>query len=55
MTTVPCGATFDGGQAMNRGTLMVAAGIVLGTVGMTAARHDEKHQTVRPLSVRQIV
>ena len=39
---------------MNRGTLMVAAGIVLGAVGMTAARHDEKHQTVRPLSVGEI-
>ena len=39
---------------MNRGTLMVAAGIVLGAVGMTAARHDEKHEPVRPLSVREI-
>ena len=39
---------------MNRGTLMVAAGIALGAVGMTAARHDEKHEPVRPLSVREI-
>ena len=29
---------------MNRGTLMVAAGIALGAVGMTAARHDDKHE-----------
>ena len=39
---------------MTRGTLMVAAGIVLGAVEMTAARHDERHEAVRPLSVRQI-
>jgi quercetin dioxygenase-like cupin family protein len=39
---------------MNRGTLMVAAGIALGAVGMTAARHDEKHEPVRRLSVREI-
>ena len=39
---------------MNRGTLMVAAGLVLGAVGMTAARNDEKPQRVRPLSVREI-
>ena len=39
---------------MTRGTLMVAAGIVLGAVGMTAARHDEKHESVRPLAVREI-
>ena len=39
---------------MNRGTLMVAAGIVLGAIGMTAARHDEKHEAVRPLAVREI-
>jgi quercetin dioxygenase-like cupin family protein len=39
---------------MNRGTLMVAAGIVLGAVGMTAARHDEKHEPGRTLSVREI-
>jgi hypothetical protein len=39
---------------MTRGTLMVAAGIVLGAVGITAARHDEKHEAVRPLAVREI-
>jgi quercetin dioxygenase-like cupin family protein len=39
---------------MTRGILMVAAGIVLGVVGMTAARQDEKHEAVRPLAVRQI-
>ena len=39
---------------MNRGTLMVAVGIVLATVGMTAAQHDEKHEAVRALSVREI-
>ena len=39
---------------MTRGTLMVAAGIVLGAVGMTAARHDERHEGVMPLSVREI-
>lgn len=40
---------------MTRGTLMVVVGIVLGAVGMTAARHDEKHESVRPLAVRDIV
>ena len=39
---------------MNRGTLMVAGGLVLGAVGMTAARHDEKHEPARRLSVREI-
>ena len=39
---------------MTRGTLMVAAGMVLGAVGMTAAQHDEKHGSVRPLAVREI-
>ena len=39
---------------MTRGTLMVTAGIVLGAVGMTAARHDEGHEAVRPLAVREI-
>ena len=28
---------------MTRGTLVVAAGIVLGAGGLIAARHDEKH------------
>ena len=40
---------------MTRGTLMVAAGVVLGTGGLIAARHDEKHESVRPLAVREIV
>ena len=31
---------------MTRGTLMVAVGVVLVAVGMTAAQHDEKHETV---------
>jgi quercetin dioxygenase-like cupin family protein len=39
---------------MTRGKMMVAAGLVLGAVGMTAARHDEKHEAVRPLVVREI-
>ena len=39
---------------MTRGTLIVAAGIVLGAVGMAAARHDEKHEAVKPLAVRDI-
>ena len=40
---------------MTRGTLMLAAGVVLGTVGMTAARHDEKRAGVKPLAVREII
>ena len=39
---------------MNRGTLMVAAGIALGAGGMTAARHDENHEPATRLSVREI-
>ena len=39
---------------MNRGTVMLAAGIALGAVGMTAARHDENHEPARRLSVREI-
>src|SRR5262249_11375746 len=41
-------------QAMSRGTLMVAAGIVLAAAGMTAAWNDDKHESVRPLAVREI-
>jgi hypothetical protein len=41
-------------QAMTRWTIMVAAGIILGAVGITAARNDEKHETVRALAVREI-
>ena len=39
---------------MTRGTLIVAAGVVLGTGSLIAARHDEKHEAVRPLAVREI-
>ena len=39
---------------MTRGTLMVAAGIVLGAAGLISARHDEKHEGVRPLAARDI-
>ncbi len=40
---------------MTRGTLIMAAGIAVAAVGMTAARHDEEHKAVRQLSVREIV
>jgi quercetin dioxygenase-like cupin family protein len=33
---------------------MVAVGVVLGAIGMTAAQHDEKHESVRSLAVREI-
>jgi quercetin dioxygenase-like cupin family protein len=39
---------------MTRGTLMVAAGLVLGTGGLIAAQHNEKHDAVRTLAVREI-
>ena len=39
---------------MTRGTLMVAAGLFLGAGGLIAAQHDEKHESVRPLAVREI-
>ena len=39
---------------MTRGTMMVAAGLFLGAVGMTAASHDEKPRGVTPLAVREI-
>jgi quercetin dioxygenase-like cupin family protein len=39
---------------MIRGTLMVAAGVVLGAGGLVAAQHAEKHGAVRPLAVREI-
>jgi quercetin dioxygenase-like cupin family protein len=45
---------FDGGTAMTRRTLIVAAGVVLGAVGMAAAWHDEKREGVKPLAVREI-
>jgi len=39
---------------MTRGTLVVAAWIVLAAGGLIVARHDEKHDAVRPLAVRDI-
>jgi quercetin dioxygenase-like cupin family protein len=39
---------------MTRLTLVVAAGIVLAAGGLIAARHDEKHDAVRTLAVRDI-
>src|SRR5215468_8255733 len=39
---------------MTRGKLVLAAGVVLMAGGLIAARHDEKHDTVRPLAVRDI-
>ena len=39
---------------MTRGILMAAVGVVLGAVGMTAAQHDEKRESVRSLAVREI-
>jgi quercetin dioxygenase-like cupin family protein len=39
---------------MTRGALVLAVGIGVGAVGMAAARHDEKHEAVRPLAVREI-
>jgi len=40
---------------MTRGTLMVAAGVVLGAAGLIAAQHDGKHEAVKPLAVRDII
>jgi len=39
---------------MVRGTLIVAAAVVLGAGGVIAARHDGGHESVRPLAVREI-
>jgi quercetin dioxygenase-like cupin family protein len=39
---------------MTRGTLMVAAGIVLGAAGMISARHDEKRDAARSPAVWEI-
>ena len=39
---------------MTRGTLMVAAGLILGAGGLIAAQHTEKHHAVRTLAVREI-
>lgn len=39
---------------MIRGTLVVTAAVVLGAGGVIAARHNEGHESVRPLAVREI-
>ena len=39
---------------MTRRTLMMAAGLVLGAGGLIAGQHNEKHDAVRTLAVRQI-
>jgi quercetin dioxygenase-like cupin family protein len=39
---------------MTRGTLVMAAVVVLGAGGFIAARHDEKREGARPLAVREI-
>jgi quercetin dioxygenase-like cupin family protein len=39
---------------MNRGTLLLAAGVVLGLAGLTAARHDEEGKPVKPLTAYDI-
>ena len=39
---------------MTRGALVVAAGVVLGAAGLIAARHEEKHEAVKQLAVRDI-
>jgi quercetin dioxygenase-like cupin family protein len=39
---------------MTRSALVLAIGIGVGAVGMAGARHDEKHEAVRPLAVRDI-
>ena len=39
---------------MSRGTLMVASAFALGAAGLVAARHDEGHESVRTLAVREI-
>ncbi len=39
---------------MIRRAFVLAVGIGVGAVGMTAARHEEKHEGVKPLAVREI-
>jgi quercetin dioxygenase-like cupin family protein len=39
---------------MTRGTLIMAAGVVLVTGGLIAARQDEKQQAARKLAVKEI-
>jgi quercetin dioxygenase-like cupin family protein len=45
---------MNGGNIMTRGVLVLAVGIGLGAAGMAAARHDEKHEAVKPLASRDI-
>ena len=46
---------FDGGKAMARRTLIMAAGVVLVTGASIAARHDDKQKAARQLAVKEIV
>jgi quercetin dioxygenase-like cupin family protein len=46
--------TFDEGEAMNRGTLLVVAGIILGLAGLATAWHDEEGELVKPLAAYDI-
>lgn len=39
---------------MTRGAVMLAAGIVPGAVGLSAARHDDKQEGVRLLTIREM-
>lgn len=39
---------------MTRRALLAAAGVVFGAGGLVAAWHDEQHESVRPLAVREI-
>ncbi len=39
---------------MTRGTLMAAAGIILGLGGLAAARHGEEGESVKPLTAYEI-
>lgn len=39
---------------MTRGTLIVAAGVALGAVGMAAAWHDESGESVKPITAYDI-
>jgi len=40
---------------MNRGTLLGAAGIILGLAGLTVARHDQGGESVKPLAAYDMV